>query len=113
MNNNLFWSDTMEIVLSSNMPSYLELPIGIAFRLAAEIQKHGYKISNFDQIKINSNVFRDRAEIFLESGADLTLLKLIETTMTLNGIAFHRHGSAIDPDHIDVKYDLDNVSVLK
>ena len=111
MNENTFWSDTMTIVLSDNMQSYIELPLGIAFQLGSKIQQNGYEVSNFEKIPVNSPNIRDRAELFINTGADVTLVDLIEDAMQSKGLNFERHGSKHDHEHLDLQYDLLNVSV--
>lgn len=114
MSGSTFWSDTMNILLTSKIPnsSHIELPHGIAFGLAAALTSNGYMITSFNITSTSVN-FQSRCEIFIDVGADKNLESLIENSLASKGITFTKHIVVSDQEHIDTNYDLNNVSIWK
>ena len=112
MNDN-FWSDSMQILLSDSMDSSIEAPESLTNVLVPYLTKANHTILQVSQSDKGTNNVHPHNEIFLDCGADQSIVDLVETFLRTKGVTFTKHPSVNESDHIDLGYDLNNVSVWK
>jgi len=107
------WSDSLAILLSDSMESSIDGPHAVISPLAAHLTKLGHEVMRIDESTRGTSSIKPHQEVFVSIGADPKVLAQVETFLSEAGIRFTKHETINDPDHIDISYDLDNVSVWK
>lgn len=107
------WSDTLDILLSNSMESSIEGPQALIPALAANLAKLGRKITRVEESHRGTKNINPHEKLFLEGGANPEVVAQVEAFLSLRGVRFTKHEVVTGPDHIDLSYDLNNVSVWR
>ena len=113
MPNDTFWADTMDILLSDSTNSFIEGPQMVIEHLATHLSSHGNPILRIEESNSGTKRIHPHRKVFLKRGADSALVAQVEEFLTTRKVHFTRHEMVNDSDHIDLSYDLNNVSVWK
>lgn len=108
-----FWSDTMAIYLSNEIESSIDVPEAIAKAVVAHLTSNGQKVSRIEVSEPGTKNIHSHREIFIESDVNFEIVNLLEEFLNSHGIRFTKFGDTGDKDLIDLRYDLNNVSVWK
>ena len=112
---NTFWSDSMTVCLSDAgaLESSIAGPHQIISEFVPRLKALAYKVVRVEQSIKGSTNFNAQHEAFLDCGADQHVIENLEQFLTEKEITFTKHMIVNDADHIDLSYDLNNISVWK
>lgn len=108
-----FWSDTMNMLLSDSMGSSVEGPEAIIPVLAQHLVSLGHTVQRIEVNNKGTPRIHAHKEIFLACGANSEVVTQVEAFLSSRGVRFNKHVVVDDADHIDLGYDLLNVSVWR